>query len=535
MQEEPSSKKQPDVVLVGAGIMSATLGVLLKELNPQLTISIFESLDRIAGESSDGWNNAGTGHAALCELNYTPERADGSIDTHKALEINESFEISKQLWTYLVTRGVIAKPGSFVRQVPHISFVSGAKDVAFLRKRYEALRGHHLFAEMEFSEDRYELAEWMPLVMQKRDDTIPAAATRVDGGTDVDFGSLTRLLINHLKTQPGVALHLRQRITDVKRETNGRWKLDVKDKVTGASYDVSAKFVFLGAGGGALPLLQKSGIPEGKGFGGFPVSGLWMRCDNPIITERHFAKVYGKASLGAPPMSVPHLDTRIIDGKRSLLFGPFAGFTTKYLKNGSYLDFPLSMKPDNLFPMIAAGATNVGLTKYLIGQVLQSRWSRILALREYMPSAKKKDWYLEVAGQRVQVIKRDPKKGGILQFGTEVVAAADGSIAALLGASPGASTAVSIMLELLEDCFPSELASEAWQSKLREMIPSFGQSLIEDADLFRKTQARTTELLELWDDTKPSARKPKPAPIAPVTPPAPVGEQKSAPPVRPLG
>ena len=518
MQGEHHYQKQPDVVLVGAGIMSATLGVLLKELNPALTISIFESLDRIAGESSDGWNNAGTGHSALCELNYTPERADGSIDTKKALEINEHFEISKQLWTYLVTRGVIEKPGSFVRQVPHMSFVSGAKDVAFLRKRYEALRGHHLFAEMEYSEDRYELEEWMPLIMQKRDDTIPCAATRVDGGTDVDFGSLTRLLINHLKAQPGVALHLRQRITDVKREPNGRWKLDVKDQVTGASYDVSAKFVFLGAGGGALPLLQKSGIPEGKGFGGFPVSGMWMRCDNPIITERHFAKVYGKASLGAPPMSVPHLDTRIIDGKRSLLFGPFAGFTTKYLKNGSYLDFPLSMKPDNLLPMIAAGATNVGLTKYLIGQVLQSRWSRILALREYMPSAKKKDGYLEKAGQRVQVIKKDPKKGGILQFGTEVVSAADGTLSALLGASPGASTAVSIMLEMIERCFATELASEAWQAKLREMIPSFGQSLIEDADLFRKTQARTTELLELWDDTKPSARKPKPAAAAPVTP-----------------
>lgn len=535
MQGENHYQKQPDVVLVGAGIMSATLGVLLKELNPQLSIAIFESLDRIAGESSDGWNNAGTGHAALCELNYTPERADGSIDTKKALEINEDFEISKQLWTYLVTRGVVGKPGAFVRQVPHISFVSGERDVAFLRKRYAALRGHHLFEGMEYSENRYELAEWMPLVMQKRDDTIPVAATRMDGGTDVDFGSLTRLLINHLKGQPGVALHLRQRITDVKRETNGRWKLDVKDKVTGASYDVSAKFVFLGAGGGALPLLQKSGIPEGKGFGGFPVSGMWMRCDNPIITERHFAKVYGKAALGAPPMSVPHLDTRIIDGKRSLLFGPFAGFTTKYLKNGSYLDFPLSMKPDNLVPMLWAGARNVDLTKYLIGQVLQSRRSRILALREYMPSAKLKDWYLEVAGQRVQVIKKDKEKGGILQFGTEVVAAGDGTLAALLGASPGASTAVSIMLELIERCFASDLASDTWQSKLREMIPSFGQSLITDPDLFRKTQARTTELLELWDDTKPAARKPKPTAPAPSTPASPttVAEKPAAPPMTP--
>ncbi|MGB8166913.1 MAG: malate dehydrogenase (quinone) [Chthoniobacteraceae bacterium] len=534
MQGEHHHTKQPDIVLVGAGIMSATLGVLLKELNPQLTISIFESLDQIAGESSDGWNNAGTGHAALCELNYTPERADGSIETKKALEINEAFEISKQLWTYLVTRGVLGKPGSFIREVPHLSFVSGEKNVAYLRKRFAALSGHHLFAEMEYSEDRYELEEWMPLIMQKRDDTVPVAATRMDRGTDVDFGSLTRLLINHLKVQPGVALHLRQRITDVTRETNGRWLLDVEDKVTGAAYGVSAKFVFLGAGGGALPLLQKSGIPEGKGFGGFPVSGQWLRCDNPIITERHFAKVYGRASLGAPPMSVPHLDTRIIDGKRSLLFGPFAGFTTKFLKRGSYLDFPLSMKPDNLVPMLWAGARNVDLTKYLIGQVLQSPWSRILALREYMPSAKMKDWYLERAGQRVQVIKKDPVKGGILQFGTEVVAAADGSLAALLGASPGASTAVSIMLELLESCFPAELASDAWQAKLREMIPSFGQSLIDDADLFRKTQARTTELLELWNDEKPAARKPKPVPATPAEPAKPTAEKEHAPlPIKP--
>lgn len=525
MQGQHQTTNQPDVVLVGAGIMSATLGVLLKELNPQLTIAIYESLDRIAGESSDGWNNAGTGHAALCELNYTPEKPDGSVETKKAFEINEAFEISKQLWSYLVARGVVAKPGEFIRQVPHISFVSGAKNVSYLRKRFDGLRGSHQFAEMEYSEDRHEMASWMPLVMQRRDDTIPAAASRVKSGTDVDFGSLTRLMVNHLKDQPGVSLHLHHRVTDIGRTDHDRWMIEVENKVTGESSKLSAKFVFLGAGGGALPLLQKSGIPEGHGFGGFPVSGLWLRCDNPIITERHFAKVYGKAAIGAPPMSVPHLDTRIIDGKRSLLFGPYAGFSTKYLRNGSYLDFPLSMKPDNLVPMMAAGAGNMGLTKYLIGQVIQSLGARILALREYMPSAKRRDWYLEVAGQRVQVIKKDAKKGGILQFGTEVVAGGDGSLACLLGASPGASTAVSIMLEVLEKCFAKEFASDAWQAKLREMIPSFGQSLIKDAELHRKMQFRSTELLELWDDEKPAARKLRPVPA---TTPA---EVKPAPPV----
>jgi malate dehydrogenase (quinone) len=497
MKEETQHPNRPDVVLVGAGVMSATLGILLKELEPQLSIAIFESLDEVAAESSNAWNNAGTGHAALCELNYTPERPDGSIDAKKAFLINEEFLLSRQLWSYLVKRGYIEQPTAFIHRVPHISFVSGAENVAYLQKRFFALRGHHLFSGMEFTEDRDQMVEWMPLVMQNRDDTIPAAATRVIDGTDVDFGALTRLLFARLTSQPGVTLHLRQRVTDLRREKDGRWRIHLKDRIHGNSYDVSTKFVFLGAGGGALPLLQKSNIPEGKGFGGFPVSGQWLRCDNTTITERHSAKVYGKAAIGAPPMSVPHLDTRIIDGKRSLLFGPFAGFSTKYLKHGSLFDFPLSMHFDNMAPMLAAGAWNTALTKYLVEQVLQSHWSRLQALREFMPSARYKHWDLQVAGQRVQVIKKDPKKGGILQFGTEVVSAHDGSLAALLGASPGASTAVAIMLEVLERCFGAKMATAGWQDKLREMIPSFGKSLITDAELARTIQERTTEALAL--------------------------------------
>jgi malate dehydrogenase (quinone) len=500
MQGETHLQNQPDVVLIGAGIMSATLGVLLKQLNPQLTISIFESLDQVAAESSNAWNNAGTGHAALCELNYTPQLPDASVEIHKALDINESFEVSKQLWAYLVESGIIENPSAFIRQVPHCSFVHGQKNVEYLRKRFEALSEHHLFESMEYSEDPEVIAEWMPLIMEGREESEPVAATRVAMGTDVDFGTLTRLLITHLKSQPGVSLHLRQRITDVKREPSGRWKIVVKDTTSGSKYTVSTRFAFLGAGGGALPLLQKSGIPESKGFGGFPVSGQWLRCDNPEIVERHHAKVYGKASVGAPPMSVPHLDTRVIDGKLSLLFGPYAGFTTKYLKNGSLLDLPLSLRPDNLLPMIAAGLDNLDLTKYLIGQVLQSPKERLEALQEYVPTAKLEDWDLEIAGQRVQVIKKDAKKGGILQFGTEVVSAADGSLAALLGASPGASTAVSIMLEVIERCFPGDFASDAWQTKLSAMIPSVNHSLIEDAELYRETQARTADALDLRED-----------------------------------
>jgi malate dehydrogenase (quinone) len=494
------SPSSSDVVLVGAGIMSATLGVLLKELQPDLTIEIFESLDGVAEESSDAWNNAGTGHAALCELNYTPQKADGSIDVSKALQINESFKISKQFWSYLVQQGRIKSPRAFIQRIPHLSFVHGAKNVDYLRKRHQALAGHHLFKSMRFSTDRAELAEWMPLVMENRDDKEPIAATRVALGTDVNFGALTRSLIAYLQSLGGVTVHLRHEVLNLHRDSNASWSLYVNDKASQQKRTVNAKFVFLGAGGGALPLLQKAGIKEGRGFGGFPVSGQWLRCENPALIEQHNAKVYGKASVGAPPMSVPHLDTRLIDGKKGLLFGPFAGFTTKYLKNGSVLDFPLAIQPNNFIPMTAAAFQNIGLTKYLIGQVLQSPQQRLEALREFVPGAKMEDWKLMIAGQRVQVIKKDPKRGGILQFGTEVIASGDGSIAALLGASPGASTAVSIMLKLIEDCFGEKLKSLPWQTKLKEMIPSHGDSLISNAPLDERINIWTRDTLDLHEE-----------------------------------
>ncbi len=493
------SNTRPDVILAGAGIMSATLGVLLKTLQPDWTIEIFESLEGVARESSNAWNNAGTGHAALCELNYTPEREDGSIEISKALEINRDFDISKQFWASLAKQGVLGPAGSFIRQVPHLSFVHGDEDVAYLRKRWEALRVHAGFAEMQYSEDRQQLSEWMPLVMEGRDEAERVAATRSTLGTDVNFGELTRSLIAHLEQQPGVVVHLRHNVNNLRRYHDGRWLVSVHDKVSKKKRTLSAAFVFLGAGGGAFPLLQKADIPEGRGFGGFPVSGQWLRCDNPALAERHHAKVYGKAAVGAPPMSVPHLDTRMIDGKKSLLFGPYAGFTTKFLKSGSLMDFPTSFRPDNLIPMMAAGARNIPLTQYLIGQVVQSTDARLDALKEYLPAAKAEDWKLEVAGQRVQIIKKDPKLGGVLQFGTEVVSSADGSISALLGASPGASTSVAIMLKLIAKCFPTQLREAAWQSKLKELIPSFGQSLDADPTLAAHTRSWTSEVLGLKD------------------------------------
>ncbi len=500
MPATSSSPNGPDVVLVGAGIMSATLGVLLKELQPDLTIEIFESLDGVAEESSDAWNNAGTGHSALCELNYTPEKPDGSIDTAKALPINEAFKVSKQFWSYLVEKNHIPTPSNFIRRIPHLSFIHGAKNVEYLRKRYQALSSHHLFRGMEFSDDPARLADWMPLVMAGRDKRQPVAATRMAVGTDVNFGTLTRSLIAYLKGLDGVQVHLKHEVLNLHRDGSTGWRLYVNDKAADQKRTVTTKFVFLGAGGGALPLLQKSNIPEGKGYGGFPVSGQWLRCTNPAVIEQHDAKVYGKAAVGAPPMSVPHLDSRMIEGKKGLLFGPFAGFTTKYLKNGSLLDFPLAIQPNNFVPMTAAAFQNIPLTIYLIGQILQSQQQRIAALKEFVPLVKAEDWVLAHAGQRVQVIKKDPKKGGILQFGTEVIAAKDGSIAALLGASPGASTAVSIMLKLIQDCFPDQMKTLQWQTRLKEMIPSHGESLAQDEQLSERITSWTRDTLGLREE-----------------------------------
>lgn len=492
-----SIPNKTDVILIGAGIMSATLGTLLKELAPEWELKVFEKLAAPGEESSNEWNNAGTGHAALCELNYTPEKPDGSMDISKAVKVNEQFQISKQFWAYLVQRNLIQNPKEFIMPIPHVSFVQGEKNVSFLKKRHEMMSALPLFKSMEFSDDPKRLAEWFPIMMEGRTVKEPIAATRIESGTDVNFGALTRMLFAHLQRQD-VPVYYRHRVLDLKRAPDGLWLVKVQNLDSGQIEQHAAKFVFIGAGGGSLPLLQKTGIPESRGIGGFPVSGLFMVCKNEDLIARHHAKVYGKAKVGAPPMSVPHLDTRYIGGKKSLLFGPFAGFSPKFLKTGSNLDLFRSINAYNILTMLAAGVKEMALTKYLIQQLMLSFDERVEELREFVPTARGEDWEVIVAGQRVQVIK-DTKEGGrgTLQFGTEVVASADGSVAALLGASPGASTAVYVMLEVLERCFPEEM--KVWRPKIKEMIPSYGVSLVDNPDLLQEIEAFTAQALQLTE------------------------------------
>ena len=491
------TQSKSDVILIGAGIMSATLGTFLKELAPEWSIKVFEKLDKPAEESSNVWNNAGTGHAALCELNYTPEKPDGSVDITKAININQQFEISKQFWSYLVNKELIQNPQDFIRPLPHMSLVHGEKNVQFLKKRYELLSKNPLFEGMEFSDDPQKIKEWVPLIMEGRTDNEPIAATKIDTGTDVNFGALTEMLLGHLQRQ-NVEVHYSHQVQDVKRLSNGYWELKVKNLTSGEVARHQAKFVFIGAGGASIHLLQKSGIPEGKGIGGFPVSGLFLVCKNQEVVEQHFAKVYGKAKVGAPPMSVPHLDTRYIDGKRALLFGPFAGFSPRFLKTGSLWDLFASVKPHNFLTLLASAGKNFSLVKYLIQQLMLTKEKRIEELREFIPTAKSEDWDIVIAGQRVQIIKDTEAGGkGTLQFGTEVISASDGSIAALLGASPGASTAVHIMLQVIEKCFPQYL--NEWEPKIKEMVPSYGASLVDNLDLLEEVQKLSNGALRLTE------------------------------------
>ncbi|MEB6696231.1 malate dehydrogenase (quinone) [Mammaliicoccus sciuri] len=485
-----------DVILIGAGILSTTFGSFLKNIEPDWNIKLFERLEQPAIESSNEKNNAGTGHAALCELNYTVEQEDGSIDVERAKEINEQFEISKQFWSYLVKSKAIENPQEFIRPLPHISFVMGIRNVDFLKRRYDALKSLPMFEGLTYTEDHKVLAEWMPLMMQGRNSNEPLAASKINEGTDVNFGELTRKLVKNIEKHENAQVHFRHEVVDFKQLPNSKWEVKVCNLETGKVETHVADYIFIGAGGHAIPLLQKTKIPESRHLGGFPISGAFLVCNNPKVVSEHNAKVYGKEPPGTPPMTVPHLDRRYIQGKESLLFGPFAAIGPKFLKNGSNLDLFKSINTSNVVTMLSSGVKNLSLVKYSIQQVLQRKEDRMKELRRFVPDAKDEDWDIHIAGKRVQVIKDTEEHGrGFIQFGTEVVNSEDHTVIALLGESPGASTSVSVALEVIEKNFPQYM--DKWESKIKEIIPSYGESLIEDTALLKKTRKQTAEALEL--------------------------------------
>jgi malate dehydrogenase (quinone) len=487
----------PDVVLIGSGIMSANLGALLKRLDPSLKIQVYEAADELAFEASNGWNNAGTGHAGICELSYTPIPKDGSpVKVQKVIDIFQEFEQSLQFWAHAVASGMIDNPKEFINPVQHISFVHGQDQVDFLKSRHAGMSAHHFFAAMEYTTDRAKIGAWAPLLTEGRDPVEPIAATKMDGGTDINFGNVSRKLLGWLAAQPGCGVAASHKVVGLEKLADARWRLTVQNTKTGETVKSRAKFVFVGAGGGSLPLLQKAGLPEAKGLGGFPIGGHWLVCDDPAIVARHQAKVYGQNLPEAPTMAVPHLDTRILDGKKTLLFGPFAAWTTRFLhRTGSWTDLPRSVKPHNLATLLKIAATNFPLVKYLLQQGTQSMAGRMKVLHIFYPNAQAKDWKLVDGGIRVQAIKKTDGEAGIVHFGTEVLTSADKSMSALLGASPGASVSVNIVMEVIKTSFPHLLAGEAGKKRIETIIPTYG------------TDYRRNENAARFDELATEARK----------------------------
>ncbi|MEE9404545.1 MAG: malate dehydrogenase (quinone) [Algisphaera sp.] len=489
-ENNPNTNTDTDVLLIGSGIMSATLGAMLKTLDPSLSIELYEAADELAQEASNGWHNAGTGHAGLCELSYTPDRGeDGEVDVAKAIEIFHQFEHSKQFWGFLVRQGIIPSPSTFVNPVPHISFVYGQAQVDFLRSRHAQMARHHFFKDMVYTEDRATIAQWAPLLLEGRDPNEPIAATKIDAGTDMNYGSLAKQLVRWLGTQEKCGAATSHRVVDLTEQSDGRWRVKIHNTQTGQRFTQTARFVFIGAGGGSLPLLQKSGIAEAKGFGGFPIGGQWLVCDIPEQVEKHRAKVYGMSPGAAPTMAVPHLDLRIIDGKKALLFGPYAAWTTKFLhETGRFTDLLKSIKFDNMASLVKVGLFNLPLVRYLIQQGLQSMDTRMGELRHFYPDAKTADWKLIDAGIRVQAIKKEDGDAGIVHFGTEVVTNQDHTISALLGASPGASVSTHIILQVVQACFADTLKTGDGQNRMKSMVPGFDQDLADPAQADRQRE-----------------------------------------------
>lgn len=482
-----------DVVLIGAGIMSATYASMLAMLEPDWRIVVLERADAVAGESSDPWNNAGTGHSGFCELNHMPDPRDGA----KAAALAQQFHLSRQWWSHLVDAGVL-DPDDFIHSSAHMDLVFGDHDVDYLRRRVETLRQNAHFSGMEFSTDREEIATWAPLLMEGRDDAEVLAASRDLHGTDVDFGALTRALLSTVSggDRPGEVLSGHE-VTGLRRTGDG-WT--VSGRTADGAFAIRTGSVFVGAGGFALRLLQRAGIPEVRGYGVLPVGAAFYQCSAPSVVSRHSAKVYGQAAIGAPPMSVPHLDARVVDGQQHLLFGPYATFSTKLLKHGRLSDFFTTLRWSNLRVLTAAGLQNLGLVRFLVSQLAASPAKKFAQLRRFCPQARMNEWQLVPAGQRAQVVRPDPDRVGALHMGTELIVGEGGSMAGLLGASPGASTAVAIMCELLQRTHPDEWEA-GWHERLAQAIPDLDRTEW-DAEAVAGSFARTDAALGLGAHTR---------------------------------
>lgn len=451
-----------DVILIGGGIMSATLGSMLAVLQPDWRIVLLERTTGLATESSGPWNNAGTGHTGFCELNYMPDPADG----RKASMVAGQFHVSRQWWAHLVRTGLLL-PDSFIHATPHMDVVFGRRDVAYLQQRFETLTKVPLFDGLEYTEDSATIAEWAPLMVEGRTDDEPMAATRHLGGTDVDFGALTEGL-TRIVTDAGGQVLLDHEVRSLRRSSDGAWV--VAGRTGSGRFELRGRRVFVGAGGMALRLLQRARLPEIRGYAVLPVGAAFFRCSTPEVVARHESKVYSQAGIGAPPMSVPHLDRRFVNGTGHLMFGPYATFSTKLLKQGRLTDFFTTLQWHNLHVIAAALIQNLSLMRYLLGELAARPRKKFAKLQHFYPKADLDQWELIPAGQRAQLVTPDHRRIGVLHQGTELVVGGGGTIAGLLGASPGASTAVPIMLNLLQQCFPVEW-QKSWKNIVNEAIP----------------------------------------------------------------
>jgi len=501
-----------DVILIGGGIMSATLGIMLKRLSPGMEISIYEANVTPGMEASNAWNNAGTGHAGICELYMTPPvGVHGGVDVTKAISVFAQYERSLQFWAYAVREGLIERARDFIHPMPHLSFVRTDEQVAYLRERAARLAEHHFFQSMEFTTNREKIGDWAPLLTTGRRDGVRLGASRMVTGTEVDFGSLAGKLCEWLERQPRCEVNTRHRVTGL-QETSAGWRVAVRNLHTGERRTDAARFVFVGAGGGSLPLLQMAGITESRGYGAFPVGGQWLVCTNPEVVAKHHAKIYGQATMGtSPSMALPHLDTRIIGDKRSILFGPFTKLTTRFLDEaGSMFDLVRSIRRDNLGTLVHSGFHNLPLVKYMLRQGTQGIAARLAILRQFYPEAKADDWRLVDAGIRVQVIKKVNGRGSSIHFETEILTNHERTISALLGASPGASISADLMFGVVRRCFPQVLQTGAAKACMDEMLPGYEVDLAnpENLNFYHRVASKTSGTLGLATATSQSRRGP---------------------------